>query len=50
MTPAWSPTSWRTRPAAQQPTYPDPQALGRCLAELRALPPLVVPEEDQEVA
>jgi 3-deoxy-7-phosphoheptulonate synthase len=38
---AWSPASWRTRPAQQQPTYPDPQALDRAVAELAQLPPLV---------
>jgi len=38
---AWSPASWRSRPALQMPTYPDPEALERALAELRTLPPLV---------
>jgi len=37
----WAPGSWRTRPAAQQPAYPDGDALARVLAELRCLPPLV---------
>ncbi|UHQ21023.1 3-deoxy-7-phosphoheptulonate synthase class II [Lysobacter sp. KIS68-7] len=37
----WSPASWRTRPALQMPTYPDPIALETALGELRALPPLV---------
>jgi 3-deoxy-7-phosphoheptulonate synthase len=37
----WSPTSWQSRPAAQQPVYPDPAALQRALAHLARLPPLV---------
>src|SRR5271157_5801686 len=37
----WAPTSWQTKPAAQQPVYPDPEALGRVLAQLARLPPLV---------
>ena len=37
----WSPASWRTRPAAQLPSYPDAAALESTLAELHALPPLV---------
>jgi 3-deoxy-7-phosphoheptulonate synthase len=38
---SWSPESWRQRPAAQQPEWPDPGALDAALNELRALPPLV---------
>ena len=37
----WTPGSWRTRPASQQPRYPDAAALEGVLDELRALPPLV---------
>jgi 3-deoxy-7-phosphoheptulonate synthase len=37
----WSPASWRERPAAQMPSYPDPVALAQAMDELRALPPLV---------
>ena len=37
----WTPASWRERPAAQMPTYPDPLALAQAMDELRALPPLV---------
>ena len=33
--------SWPDLPAAQQPEWPDPAALGDALAELRSLPPLV---------
>lgn len=34
-------SSWRDRPAAQQPTYPDGQALDAVTADLRSRPPLV---------
>jgi 3-deoxy-7-phosphoheptulonate synthase len=37
----WTPTSWQTRPAAQQPVYPDPERLAEVLRELSSLPPLV---------
>jgi 3-deoxy-7-phosphoheptulonate synthase len=37
----WSPDSWRGRPAAQQPDWPDTASLDAVLAELSALPPLV---------
>ncbi len=37
----WHPSSWRDRPAAQQPGWPDPAALDTALDELRAMPPLV---------
>ena len=37
----WFPTSWQTRPALQQPAYPDPAALQSVLSDLAALPPLV---------
>ncbi len=38
---SWSPQSWRTKPALQQPTYADSAALARVLDELATLPPLV---------
>ena len=41
----WSPQSWRSFPSTQQPVYPDQVALGRALAELSALPPLVTSYE-----
>jgi 3-deoxy-7-phosphoheptulonate synthase len=41
----WTPDSWRSLPAAQQPTYRDPAAVEAVLAELGELPPLVVAEE-----
>jgi 3-deoxy-7-phosphoheptulonate synthase len=37
----WSPASWQTRPAAQQPVYPDANALQTALGQLARLPPLV---------
>jgi 3-deoxy-7-phosphoheptulonate synthase len=37
----WAPDSWQSRPAAQQPVYPDPEHLKRVLGELAKLPPLV---------
>jgi 3-deoxy-7-phosphoheptulonate synthase len=41
----WSPTSWQTKPIAQQVIYPDPQALENVLASLARLPPLVTSGE-----
>jgi 3-deoxy-7-phosphoheptulonate synthase len=37
----WSPTSWQTKPALQQPKYPDAARLEEVLRELACLPPLV---------
>ena len=37
----WSPSSWQSRDAAQQPAYADQSALDAALTELRGLPPLV---------
>lgn len=37
----WSPTSWKTRPAKQQPSYSDPVAVAQVVDKLHALPPLV---------
>ena len=37
----WTPSSWRSFEARQQPAYPDPAALGAATRELRAYPPLV---------
>jgi len=38
---SWSPTSWRDRVAAQQPTWPDESALDLVLKQMSTLPPLV---------
>src|SRR5512145_2653195 len=37
----WSPGSWRKKPVAQQPVYPEPAAVEVVLAQLAKLPPLV---------
>src|SRR5205823_311993 len=37
----WNPGSWRERPAAQQPQWPDEAALDRALKQLANVPPLV---------
>src|ERR1700676_1399678 len=39
---SWHPASWQIRKASQQPTYEDPTALSRVVAELARLPPIVV--------
>lgn len=38
---AWSPDSWREKPAKQLPDYPDSEALSRVEVELSRRPPLV---------
>jgi 3-deoxy-7-phosphoheptulonate synthase len=38
---SWEPSSWRSRRAAQQPEWPDGDALAEALEQLRAMPPLV---------
>jgi 3-deoxy-7-phosphoheptulonate synthase len=39
----WRPGSWRSRPAAQQPSYEEPARLEGVLDRLSRLPPLVAP-------
>jgi 3-deoxy-7-phosphoheptulonate synthase len=41
VTETWAPSSWRDRPAAQQPAWPDDAALEASLKQLATLPPLV---------
>ncbi|WP_043112123.1 class II 3-deoxy-7-phosphoheptulonate synthase [Solimonas flava] len=41
LAPNWRPDSWQQKPAAQQPQYPDAEALQEVLAQLATLPPLV---------
>ncbi|CAN5868701.1 3-deoxy-7-phosphoheptulonate synthase class II [soil metagenome] len=41
MSDPWQPSSWRDRPAAQQPDWPDEGALDRVLKAMGGLPPLV---------
>lgn len=45
----WSPESWRTKKALQQPTYPDPEAVRGAMEELRQLPPLVTSWEIEDL-
>ncbi|MEO8707009.1 MAG: 3-deoxy-7-phosphoheptulonate synthase, partial [Kofleriaceae bacterium] len=45
----WSPTSWQSRPALQQPTYGDPAALARVVDEMGRLPPLVTSWEVEQL-
>ena len=37
----WSPTSWKNKPAAQQPVYPCEAEVDRVVEEISKLPPLV---------
>ncbi len=46
----WSPRSWRSRPAAHLPVYPDPLGLARSEEELARLPPLVSPAETRRLS
>jgi 3-deoxy-7-phosphoheptulonate synthase len=39
---SWHPASWQSRKATQQPAYDDAEALGKVVAELARLPPIVV--------
>ncbi len=47
--PEWSPSSWRARPAAQQPDWPDAEALKDAEAALCGLPPLVIASEARQL-
>jgi 3-deoxy-7-phosphoheptulonate synthase len=40
-TATWSPASWQTKPALQQPNYPDARAVEDVVREMSLLPPLV---------
>src|SRR5262245_60701442 len=40
--PDWTPTSWMSRPAQQQPVYRDPAALKTAVDAVSRLPPIVV--------
>jgi len=39
---SWHPASWQARKATQQPTYDNPEALAKVVADLARLPPIVV--------
>ncbi|XZE42972.1 class II 3-deoxy-7-phosphoheptulonate synthase [Pirellulaceae bacterium SH467] len=41
MSQAWSPSSWKNFPAAQQPLYPDSDQLSAVVKQIKTLPPLV---------
>ncbi|MEN9506806.1 MAG: hypothetical protein RI958_2732 [Actinomycetota bacterium] len=41
MAQAWTPSSWQSRPALQQPEWPDSAALDRALKQITSYPPLV---------
>jgi 3-deoxy-7-phosphoheptulonate synthase len=41
MSQPWSPNSWKSFPASQQPSYPDAAALSKILNQIRVMPPLV---------
>ena len=45
----WAPESWTGKAAAQQPTYPDPDALRRVVDAIRALPPRVTAWEVEQL-
>jgi hypothetical protein len=48
--PAWSPSSWRARPADQQPQWPDEAQLESVRTRLAALPPLVFAGEARQLS
>jgi 3-deoxy-7-phosphoheptulonate synthase len=45
----WSPTSWQTKPALQQPKYPDAARVEEVLRDLSILPPLVTSWEIEKL-
>jgi 3-deoxy-7-phosphoheptulonate synthase len=45
----WSPSSWAQLRAAQQPEWPDEQALKAALTEITAMPPLVFAGESRDL-
>ena len=45
----WAPDSWRLKPAAQQPVWPDDGELKRVNAQLSSLPPLVFAGEARQL-
>ncbi len=49
MAAAWSPESWRAKPIAQVPDYPDKTALADVEARLATFPPLVFAGEAREL-
>lgn len=49
MTTTWTPQTWRSRPAAQQPAWPDEAALEQTLKVLSTYPPLVFAGEARDL-
>ena len=49
MAKAWAPDSWRARPIAQAPDYPNPEALNEMEARLASYPPLVFAGEARKL-
>jgi len=45
----WNPSSWRTRPAAHQPVYADPEHLTVAVSRIAGLPPIVFPGEVEKL-
>ncbi len=45
----WAPDSWRQKPAAQQPVWPDDAELKRVHSQLSSLPPLVFAGEARQL-
>lgn len=45
----WTPNSWQSKPAVQQPAYPDPNALLNVVERLSKLPPLVTSWEIEKL-
>jgi len=49
MTTTWTPETWHERPAAQQPAWPDTDALSGVLDQISSLPPLVFAGEARDL-
>ncbi|MEG9883461.1 MAG: 3-deoxy-7-phosphoheptulonate synthase class II [Hyphomicrobiales bacterium] len=49
MSTQWAPHSWRGKPAAQMPDYPDRDELARVEARLATFPPLTPPDETRRL-
>lgn len=45
MASSWDPSTWRSKPIKQSPSYPDPSSLPTATKELTSLPPIVHPAE-----
>jgi 3-deoxy-7-phosphoheptulonate synthase len=46
---SWTPSSWREKPAVQQPVWPDEAVLDQSLKQLAGLPPLVFAGEARQL-